>query len=206
MRTVSRSTARHGLVEVSAVRIWLLCSRWTSVEPTRRTLSSKLMTQPLLRRKSAPRRPGNDCAAKRMGSRHVPRTSRGSPLADNRRTYTGCSSRFGDKLLNKSSLIRVTAAPVSSRSRESVPATLACTKIDDGLVKATTCTASCWERPVGGVGSRIDCGPLGTLPMPRAGRFPGDEVGSVSVRSGTGVIGGLGRRSCNNVVRVPGQQ
>ncbi|KRX12687.1 hypothetical protein T07_7769 [Trichinella nelsoni] len=141
-----------------------------------------------------------------MGSRHVPRTSRGLPLADNRRTYTGCSSRFGDKLLNKSSLIRVTAAPVSSRSWESVPATLACTKIDDGLVKATTYTASCWERPVGGLGSCKDWGPLGTLPMPRAGRFPGDEVGSVSVRSDTDVIGGLGRRSCNNVIRVPGQQ
>ncbi|KRX79628.1 hypothetical protein T4E_127, partial [Trichinella pseudospiralis] len=96
----------------------------------------------------------------------------------NRRTYKGCSSGFGDKLLNKSSLIRVTAAPVSSRSWESVPATLVCTKIDDGLVKATTCTASCWERPVRGVGNCLDWGPLGTLPMLRAGRFPGDEVGS----------------------------
>ncbi|KRX20036.1 hypothetical protein T07_6768 [Trichinella nelsoni] len=68
-----------------------------------------------------------------MGSRHVPITSRGSPLADNRRTYAGCSSGFSDKLLNRSSRRRVTAAPVSSRSWESVPATLACSKIDDGL-------------------------------------------------------------------------
>ncbi|KRZ02811.1 hypothetical protein T11_477 [Trichinella zimbabwensis] len=107
-----------------------------------------------------------------MGSQHVPRTSRGSPLADNRRTYTGRSSGFGDKLLNKSSRIRVTAAPVSSRSWESVPATLACTKIDDGLVKATTCTASCWERPVSGVGSCIDCVPLGRRSCSNVIRVP----------------------------------
>ncbi|KRY81775.1 hypothetical protein T4D_11393, partial [Trichinella pseudospiralis] len=130
------------------------------------------------------------CAGRRYDLVHV-------PYAVGLRQWR-CSSGFGDKLLNKSSLIRVTAAPVSSRSWESVPATLVCTKIDDGLVKATTCTASCWERPVRGVGNCLDWGPLGTLPMLRAGRFPGDEVGSVAVRSGTGVICGFGRRSCSS--------
>ncbi|KRZ81590.1 hypothetical protein T08_6724 [Trichinella sp. T8] len=84
-----------------------------------------------------------------------------------------CDER--DKLLNRSSRIRVTAAPVSSRSWESVPATLACSKIDDGLVKATTCTASCWERPVGGVGSCIDGGPLGRRSCSNVIRMAGQQ-------------------------------
>ncbi|KRY38767.1 hypothetical protein T01_15766 [Trichinella spiralis] len=91
-----------------------------------------------------------------------------------------------DKLLNRSSRIRVTAAPVSSRSWESVLATLACSKIDDGLVKATTCTASCWERPVGGVGSCIDGGPLGRRSCSKVIRVAGQQQvdGNFSARSG----------------------